>query len=211
LFLDLTNLIYLEECIGEFLPFYLCRRIRKIIMRKLKNSELERLTVEEFKQAEKFPVVIVLDNIRSQNNIGSAFRTADAFRIEGIYLCGITATPPHREIHKTALGAENTIDWIYFDRTIDAIIDLKAQGFKIVAIEQAEKSTLLQDFKPTISEKLALVFGNEVDGVEDSIMEIADYCVEIPQFGTKHSLNITVSLGIVVWQIASQSLNSFIL
>ena len=177
-------------------------------MRKLRNSELERLTVDEFKLAEKFPIVIVLDNIRSQNNVGSAFRTGDAFRVESIYLCGITATPPHREIHKTALGAENTVDWKYFDNTIDAVNQLKAEGFKIVAVEQAAQSTLLQDFKPTISEKLALIFGNEVDGVEDSIMEIADFCVEIPQFGTKHSLNITVSLGIVIWQIASQTINS---
>jgi len=178
-------------------------------MRKLKNSELERLTVDEFKQAEKFPVVIVLDNIRSQNNIGSAFRTGDAFRIESIYLCGITATPPHREIHKTALGAENSVDWKYFDTTIEAVSLLKEQGFKIVAVEQAAQSIQLQDFKPDISEKLALIFGNEVDGVDDSIMEMADYCVEIPQFGTKHSLNITVSLGIVIWHIASQTINSY--
>ena len=178
-------------------------------MRKLKNSELERLTVDEFKQAEKFPLVIVLDNIRSLNNIGSAFRTGDAFRIESIYLCGITATPPHREIHKTALGAENTVDWKYFESTNEAVNSLKEKGFKIVAVEQAAQSTLLQDFKTDISEKLALIFGNEVDGVEDSIMELADYCVEIPQFGTKHSLNITVSLGIVIWHIASQTINSY--
>jgi 23S rRNA (guanosine2251-2'-O)-methyltransferase len=175
-------------------------------MRKLKNSELERLTVEEFKQADKFPVVIVLDNIRSQNNIGSAFRTGDAFRIESIYLCGITATPPHREIHKTALGAENTVDWRYFDTTIEAVKLLKEQGFKIVAVEQAAQSILLQDFKSDKSEKLALIFGNEVDGVDDSIMEMADYCVEIPQFGTKHSLNITVSLGIVIWHLVSSTI-----
>ena len=177
-------------------------------MRKLKNSELERLTVEEFKQADKFPVVIVLDNIRSQNNIGSAFRTGDAFRIESIYLCGISATPPHREIHKTALGAENTVDWKYFDTTIEAVKLLKEQGFKIVAVEQAAQSIMLQDFKSSISEKLALIFGNEVDGVDDSIMEMADYCVEIPQFGTKHSLNITVSLGIVIWHLASSAIKS---
>jgi 23S rRNA (guanosine2251-2'-O)-methyltransferase len=178
-------------------------------MRKLKNSELERLTVDEFKQAEKFPIVIVLDNIRSLNNIGSAFRTGDAFRIESIYLCGITATPPHREIHKTALGAENTVGWKYFETTNEAVNCLKEQGFKVVAVEQAAQSTLLQDFKPDISEKLALIFGNEVDGVDDSIMEMADYCVEIPQFGTKHSLNITVSLGIVIWHIALQTINSY--
>ena len=178
-------------------------------MRKLKNIELERLTSVEFKQAEKFPMVIVLDNIRSLNNIGSAFRTGDAFRVEGIYLCGITATPPHREIHKTALGAETTVDWKYFETTINAIHHLKAEGYKIVAVEQAEQSTMLQNFNLNTSEKLALVFGNEVEGVEESIMEIADYCIEIPQFGTKHSLNITVSMGIVIWQIASQSLNSY--
>jgi len=178
-------------------------------MRKLKNSELERLTTEEFKQAVKFPIVIVMDNIRSQNNIGSAFRTGDAFRIESIFLCGITATPPHREIHKTALGAENTVNWKYFDRTIDAINLLKEEGFKIIAVEQAAQSIKLQDFKPDLSEKIALIFGNEVDGVDDSIMEIADFCVEIPQFGTKHSLNITVSLGIVIWNIVSDSLSSF--
>lgn len=178
-------------------------------MRKLKNSELERLTTEEFKQAGKFPIVLVMDNIRSQNNIGSAFRTGDAFRVESIFLCGITATPPHREIHKTALGAENTVEWKYFDHTIDAINLLKEQGFKIIAVEQAAQSILLQDFKPDLTGKIALIFGNEVDGVEDSIMETADFCVEIPQFGTKHSLNITVSLGIVIWHIVAGSLHSF--
>ena len=178
-------------------------------MRKLKNIELERLTTEEFKQAAKFPIVIVLDNIRSLNNIGSAFRTGDAFRVQGIYLCGITATPPHREIHKTALGAENTVDWKYFENTISAINLLKEKGYKIVTVEQAEQSTMLQNFNLDTSQKLALVFGNEVEGVEESIMEIADYCIEIPQFGTKHSLNITVSMGIVIWHLASQSLTSY--
>jgi len=178
-------------------------------MRKLKNIELERLTIEEFKQAGKFPIVIVLDNIRSQNNIGSAFRTGDAFRVESIYLCGITATPPHRDIHKTALGAENTVDWKYFENTISAINILKDKGYKIVAVEQAAQSTMLQHFNLNISEKLALVFGNEIDGVEESIMDIADYCIEIPQFGTKHSLNITVSMGIVIWHLTSQALHAF--
>ncbi|NWJ51948.1 MAG: RNA methyltransferase [Bacteroidetes bacterium] len=173
-------------------------------MRKLKNSELDRLTVEEFKGAKKSPIIIVLDNIRSQNNIGSAFRTSDAFRLESIYLCGITATPPHREIHKTALGAENTLNWQYFESTMEAVIQLKEQGYKIIAVEQAENSTLLQNFKATNTEKIALIFGNEVDGVDQSIMDISDSCIEIPQFGTKHSLNITVSMGIVIWQIISQ-------
>jgi tRNA G18 (ribose-2'-O)-methylase SpoU len=179
------------------------------MMHKLKNSELERLTTEEFKQAEKFPLVIVLDNIRSQNNIGSAFRTGDAFRVESIYLCGITATPPHRDIHKTALGAENTVDWKYFENTFSAITLLKEQGYKIATVEQAAQSTMLQNFNLDVSEKLALVFGNEVEGVDESIMEMADYCIEIPQFGTKHSLNITVSMGIVIWHLASQSLSSY--
>lgn len=173
-------------------------------MRKLKNSELDRLTVEEFKGAKKSPIVIVLDNIRSQNNIGSAFRTSDAFLLESIYLCGITATPPHREIHKTALGAENTLNWQYFNSTMEAVIQLKEQGYKIIAVEQAENSTLLQNFEIRNNEKIALVFGNEVDGVDQSIMDIADTCLEIPQFGTKHSLNITVSMGIVIWHIASR-------
>lgn len=178
-------------------------------MHKLKNSELERLTTEEFKQADKFPLVIVLDNIRSQNNIGSAFRTGDAFRVESIYLCGITATPPHRDIHKTALGAENTVDWKYFENTISAINLLKERGYKIATVEQAAQSTMLQNFNLNVSEKLALVFGNEVEGVEETIMEMADYCIEIPQFGTKHSLNITVSMGIVIWHLVSQSLSSY--
>jgi len=173
-------------------------------MRKLKNSELDRLTVEEFKGAKKSPIIIVLDNIRSQNNIGSAFRTSDAFRLESIYLCGITATPPHREIHKTALGAENTLNWQYFESTMEAVIQLKEQGYKIIAVEQAENSTLLQNYRATNTEKIALIFGNEVDGVDQSIMDISDSCLEIPQFGTKHSLNITVSMGIVIWQIISQ-------
>ena len=173
-------------------------------MRKLKNSELDRLTVEEFKGAKKSPIIIVLDNIRSQNNIGSAFRTSDAFRLESIYLCGITATPPHREIHKTALGAENTLNWQYFESTMEAVIQLKEQGYKIIAVEQAENSTLLQNYRATTTEKIALIFGNEVDGVDQSIMDISDSCLEIPQFGTKHSLNITVSMGIVIWQIISQ-------
>jgi tRNA G18 (ribose-2'-O)-methylase SpoU len=172
-------------------------------MRKLKNSELDRLTVEEFKDVKKLPIIIVLDNIRSQNNIGSAFRTSDAFRLESIYLCGITATPPHREIHKTALGAENTLNWQYFSTTMEAIALLKEQGYKIIAVEQAENSTLLHNFEANDNEKIALIFGNEVDGVDQSIMDIADICLEIPQFGTKHSLNITVSMGIVIWHITS--------
>ena len=168
-------------------------------MRKLKNEELNRLTVDEFKSAEKIPVVIVLDNVRSMNNIGSAFRTADAFLVEKIILAGITAKPPHREIHKTALGATETVDWQYYESTYDAITALKKTGYQIVAIEQADESTSLLEFQPERSGKYCLVFGNEVMGVEDAIVQQADICLEIPQYGTKHSLNISVSIGVVLW------------
>ncbi len=175
-------------------------------MRKRSMTELNRLTTEEFKDSEKIPIVIVLDNIRSQHNIGSVFRTADAFRLEAIYLCGITATPPHREIHKTALGATETVDWKYFDSTEEAIKNLKdaaglpgRQGYRIIAVEQANGSTLLQDFYPESDQKLAIIFGNEVNGIAEEVLRLADTCLEIPQFGTKHSLNISVAVGIVIW------------
>ena len=168
-------------------------------MRKLSMNELNRLSVNEFKSAPKIPIVLVLDNIRSQNNIGSIFRTADAFRLESIYLCGITATPPHREIHKTALGATESVDWRYFPSTLEAISELKARNYKVLAIEQTHKGTLLTQFVPTDDDKLALVFGNEVNGIEEVVINQAHTCIEIPQFGTKHSLNISVSVGIVLW------------
>jgi tRNA G18 (ribose-2'-O)-methylase SpoU len=171
-------------------------------MRKIANEELNRLSVEDFKSVAKKPLVIVLDNIRSLNNIGSVFRTADAFLVEKIYLCGITATPPHREIHKTALGATESIAWEYVENTIDCIEQLKDEGYKILSVEQAEGSTMLQNFQPNFTnEKYVLVFGNEVDGVADEVIAASDYCVEIPQYGTKHSLNISVSVGIVVWEL----------
>lgn len=170
-------------------------------MRKLKNSELDRLTVDAFKQVEKTPIIIVLDNIRSLNNVGSVFRTSDAFLIEKIYLCGITATPPHKDIHKTALGSTDTVDWAYIENTLDLIEQLKAEHVKICAIEQAENATMLNDFKPKANTKYALVFGNEVKGVAQNIVTKSDTVIEIPQFGTKHSLNISVSCGIVVWDI----------
>jgi tRNA G18 (ribose-2'-O)-methylase SpoU len=168
-------------------------------MKKLKNSELERKTVEEFKKSQKLPVVIVLDNIRSLNNIGSVFRTSDAFLIHKIYLCGITAKPPHREIHKTALGSTDSVDWEYFEQTKDTMAILKAKGYTIISIEQADKSVKLPDFKPDKNSKYALVFGHEVKGVQQEIVSQSDLCIEIPQYGTKHSFNISVSAGIILY------------
>ncbi len=171
-------------------------------MRKIANEELNRLSVEDFKNAVKKPLVIVLDNIRSLNNIGSVFRTADAFLVEKIYLCGITATPPHREIHKTALGATESVAWEYAENTIDCVTKLKTEGYQILSVEQAEGSVMLQNFQPDFSShKYVLVFGNEVEGVADEVIAVSDYCIEIPQYGTKHSLNISVSVGIVVWEL----------
>ncbi len=169
-------------------------------MRKLLISELNRLTVEEFKITPKHNVVIVLDNIRSLHNVGSVFRTCDAFCMEALYLCGITAVPPNNEIHKSALGAEESVTWKYFNDTLEAVSYLKSKGYKIVAIEQVEGSLSLNSFKPVIGEKYALVFGNEVKGVQQKVVDKCDFCVEIPQFGTKHSLNISVSAGIVIWE-----------
>jgi tRNA G18 (ribose-2'-O)-methylase SpoU len=171
-------------------------------MRKLLNSELERKSVEEFKRSEKAPVVIVLDNIRSQSNIGSVFRTADAFLVEAIYLCGITAQPPHREIQKTALGATESVSWKYFATTTEAVNDLKNKGYVIIAVEQAVDAVELQDIEIENDKKYALVFGHEINGVEQSIVDTCDQCIEIPQFGTKHSFNIAVSAGIVLWEIS---------
>ena len=164
-------------------------------------SELSRLTVEEFKTFEKMPVVVVLDNIRSQNNVGSVFRTSDAFRLQGIYLCGITATPPHREIHKTALGATESVDWQYFATTLEAVKTLHSNGYTILAVEQADGSILLSDFQPTAGNKFAIIFGNEVHGIEDEVLTYADGCIEIPQYGTKHSINVSVAVGIVIWDV----------
>jgi len=154
----------------------------------------------EFKAGEKLPVAIVLDNVRSMHNIGSIFRTADGFAVEKIYLCGITAQPPHREIEKTALGATQSINWEYFNDPVQAVNRLRADGYQIIAVEQAEKSIMLQDFTVTPGEKYALIFGNEVNGVSDEVMGVIDACIEIPQFGTKHSFNVTVSAGIVLWE-----------
>ncbi|TCK67515.1 SpoU rRNA methylase family protein [Winogradskyella wandonensis] len=173
-------------------------------MRKLKNSELDRLDVSEFKQAEKSPIIIVLDNIRSLNNIGSVFRTSDAFLIEKIYLCGITAQPPHNDIRKTALGSTETVDWEYAENTMDVIEKLKEENVKICSIEQAENATMLNDFSPQPETKYAFVFGNEVKGVSQNVVDASDVVIEIPQFGTKHSLNISVSCGVVIWDVFSK-------
>jgi 23S rRNA (guanosine2251-2'-O)-methyltransferase len=170
-------------------------------MRKLQNSELTRLTPEQFRANDKVSIIIVLDNVRSHLNVGSVFRTADAFLIEAIYLCGITGTPPHRDMQKTALGATETVNWKYFTTTSEAITQLKSDGYKIVSIEQAENATMLHDINYDGKEKLAVVFGNEVEGVEQQIVSSSDRVIEIPQFGTKHSLNISVSVGIVIWEL----------
>ena len=168
--------------------------------RKLQNEELNRLNTEEFKQADKIPVVIILDNIRSQNNVGSVFRTSDAFRIEKIYLCGITSTPENREVHKTALGAEDAVSWEY-DKDTLSVKQLKNEGYRIFSIEQAENTTSLENFSISLNQKYALIFGNEVKGVQQEVINASDGCIEIPQFGTKHSLNISVTVGIVLWQL----------
>lgn len=168
-------------------------------MRKLKMDELNRVSVAEFKELPKIPVVLILDNVRSLHNVGSAFRTADAFRVEKIFLCGITGTPPNKEINKTALGATESVDWEHVPDTGELARRLQAAGYQIIALEQAEKTTLLQDFRPDPDQPLAFVFGNEVFGVGEEVMALADQVVEIPQFGTKHSLNISVTVGVVVW------------
>jgi 23S rRNA (guanosine2251-2'-O)-methyltransferase len=168
-------------------------------MQKLKTTDLNRVGIEEFKEQDKLPVVVVLDNVRSMNNIGSAFRTADGFAIEKMILCGITAQPPHREIEKTAIGATQSVEWEHYDETLEAVRKLRADGYEIIAIEQAEGSIMLNTFKPAKASKYALIFGNEVNGVSEEVMAEIDNCIEIPQFGTKHSFNIVISAGIVLW------------
>ncbi|ANQ50734.1 RNA methyltransferase [Flammeovirga yaeyamensis] len=175
-------------------------------MRKLSMDELNRVSAEEFKSQEKNNIVVVLDNIRSLNNVGSSFRTGDAFAIEKVVLCGITGKPPHRDIHKTALGAQDTVAWEHFDETVDAIKKLKEEGYKVYAVEQVEGSTMLQDLETTKDEKIALVFGNEVMGVSDEAIEEVDAALEIPQFGTKHSLNVSVTIGVVLWQVLQKKM-----
>ena len=171
-------------------------------MKKLANNELNRKTITDFKNAQKLPIVIVLDNVRSANNVGSIFRTSDAFLVEEIYLCGITATPPNREISKTALGATESVEWKYFNNTSDAITFLKNNNYEIIGLEQTDKSISLSEFKINKDNKYALIFGNEVKGVDQEIIDLCDFSVEIPQFGTKHSFNICVSAGITLWDLS---------
>lgn len=201
-------------------------------MRKLRTIEMNRLSVEEFKEADKLPLIVVLDDVRSLHNVGSVFRSADAFRVEAVYLCGITATPPNAEIHKTALGGEDSVDWRYFERTEDAVEELHRQGVFVYSVEQVEGSTKLQELNTqhfnrhhsssnnsshntsstpitqysTPNTRYAIIMGNEVKGVKQSVVDMSDGCLEIPQFGTKHSLNVSVTTGIVIWEFARQLL-----
>jgi 23S rRNA (guanosine2251-2'-O)-methyltransferase len=175
-------------------------------MRKLKNSELGRISIEEYKGSLKIPFIVVLDNVRSMSNVGSIFRTVDCFLLEGIYLCGITGTPPHREIRKTALGATESVLWKYYQYTIDALSELKINNYQVIGIEQTEGSVFLQDFDVIQDNKYALVFGHEINGVDQQVINMCDSCIEIPQIGTKHSFNIAVSAGIVLWELSKQYL-----
>ena len=170
-------------------------------MRKLKNSELGRKSVNEYKKADKSPIIVVLDNVRSLNNIGSVFRTADAFLVKAVYLCGITAKPPHKDIQKTALGATESVAWKYYDTTLEAITELKDDGYISISVEQAEEAIPLGDFVPKKGGKYAVIFGHEVRGIAQEVVDLSDYCIEIPQFGTKHSFNISVSAGIVLLEL----------
>ncbi|HMG82222.1 MAG TPA: RNA methyltransferase [Ferruginibacter sp.] len=176
-------------------------------MRKLSMDELNRKSVDEFKRSEKIPVIVVMDNIRSMHNVGSVFRTADAFLLEAIYLCGYTAQPPHRDINKTALGATETVTWKHFETTIEAVKALQQNGYKVYAIEQVESSISLENFSIRADEKTAVVFGNEVEGVQQEVIALCEGCIEIPQLGMKHSLNISVAAGIVLWEIVRNKIS----
>lgn len=172
--------------------------------RKLKVTEMNRISAEEFKEAEKLPLIVVLDNVRSLYNVGSVFRTSDAFRLEGICLCGITARPPHIEIHKTALGAENSVDWRYYENTMDCVHNLRRLGYTILSIEQCEGSTILPNFQIDSTKRYAVILGNEVKGVDQQVVDNSDGCIEIPQYGTKHSMNVSVTAGIIIWEFNRQ-------
>ena len=174
--------------------------------RKLKITEMNRISVQQFYEIEKIPLVVVLDHVRSLYNVGSVFRTSDAFRVNEVVLCGITATPPHTEIHKTALGAEESVSWRYFKDTMEAAQSLRSEGYTLLAIEQCEGSMMLQDFQPDKTKKYAVILGNEVKGVQQSVIDSCDGCLEIPQFGTKHSMNVSVTAGIIIWHFAQRLL-----
>lgn len=173
-------------------------------MRKLKVTELNRISKEEFKKSDKMPLVVVLDHVRSLYNVGSVFRTSDAFRVEKIILCGITATPPNAEIHKTALGAEDSVEWQYYKDTLDAVTYLKENGYMVYSVEQVENSTSLETIQLSKNGKYAVIMGNEVKGVQQCVVDSSDACLEIPQFGTKHSMNVSVTAGLVIWEFAKQ-------
>lgn len=177
-------------------------------MRKLKLAELNRDGLEEYRIKEKYPISIVLDNIRSAMNVGSFFRTADGFSLEKIYLCGISARPPHKEINKTAIGADLSVDWNYEENIRDCVTELKSKDYKIIGVEQTDKSIMINDFLPSENTKYALIFGNEVDGISDQILDLLDYALEIPQFGTKHSFNVSVAGGIVIWDFINKMMKS---
>ena len=171
-------------------------------MRKLRTIEIERLSLEEYHQSQKMPLVVVLDDVRSMHNVGSVLRTGDAIRVERVLLCGITGTPPHAEIHKTALGAEDSVDWSYVPSAVEAVRQLKQEGYQVLSVEQAEGSTMLHEFRPLPGERYAVVLGNEVKGVHQEVIDLSDGCLEIPQYGTKHSLNVSVTAGIVIHHFA---------
>lgn len=176
-------------------------------MRKLKLNELGRISVSQFKESTKTPIVVVLDNVRSLHNVGSIFRTSDAFRLEAVYLCGITSTPPNKEIHKTALGAEDSVEWHFFNETTDALEKLRQDKYLLIGIEQVEGSTPLNEFSPDLNTKYAIILGNEVKGVSQKAIDQCDLCIEIPQFGTKHSFNVSVTAGIVLWELSQKWLS----
>lgn len=180
-------------------------------MRKLNILELNRINADEFREADKLPLVVVLDQVRSLHNVGSVFRSSDAFRVEEIFLCGITAVPPHPEIHKTALGAEDTVSWSYYEKTEEAVEKLHSEGYTVLAIEQVENSIMLDEFKPDVNKKYAVIFGNEVKGVQQTVVDLCDDCIEIPQYGTKHSLNVSVTAGIVIWEFAKSLIKNRVL
>ena len=196
-----SNKAKTTKCIFNFVVYTILYTFATT-MKKLRTIEMQRLSVDEFKQAEKLPLIVVLDDVRSMHNVGSVFRTGDAFRIEAVYLCGITSTPPSAEIHKTALGAEDSVEWKAFTTTQEALIALKEAGIEVYSVEQAHGSTMLQDFIPEKGKRYAVVLGNEVKGVHQEVIDVSDGCLEIPQFGTKHSMNVSVTAGIIIWHFA---------
>ena len=200
-----SNKAKTTKCIFNFVVYTILYTFATT-MKKLRTIEMQRLSVDEFKQAEKLPLIVVLDDVRSMHNVGSVFRTGDAFRIEAVYLCGITSTPPSAEIHKTALGAEDSVEWKAFTTAQEALIALKEAGIEVYSVEQAHGSTMLQDFIPEKGKRYAVVLGNEVKGVHQEVIDVSDGCLEIPQFGTKHSMNVSVTAGIIIWHFAQTML-----